>query len=98
MEPLGYHDSVGFVDNCKFILTDSGGSQEETTFLDIPCLTLRPNTERPISISQGPNKLTSLETLDKDIEYVLNGYSPRGETSEFLDGKTGERVVKILLQ
>ncbi len=95
-DPLGYHDSIGLVDKAKFVLTDSGGLQEETTFLNIPCLTLRPNTERPITIKQGTNKLTSLGTLDKDIEYILNGYSPSGKTPKFWDGMTGKRIVQYL--
>lgn len=95
-EPLGYHDSIGLVDSSKFVLTDSGGLQEETTYLNIPCLTLRPNTERPVTITQGTNRLTSIETLDRDIEYVMNGYRPLGGIPEFWDGRTGERVVELL--
>jgi len=96
IDPLGYHDSICLVDNSRFVLTDSGGLQEETTFLNIPCLTLRPNTERPITISEGTNKLTSLDTLEQDIEYVLNGYHPQGITPELWDGHTAERIIEIL--
>lgn len=98
IEPLGYHDSICLVDNSRFVLTDSGGLQEETTFLNIPCLTMRPNTERPVTITQGTNRLTSLETLDKDIENVLNGYSTQGKVPELWDGKTGERIIKVLVE
>lgn len=98
IEPIGYHDSICLVDNSRFVLTDSGGLQEETTFLNIPCLTLRPNTERPVTITHGTNRLTSLETLDKDIEYVLDGYSSSVEVPEFWDGKTGGRIVQVLFQ
>ncbi len=98
IEPLGYHDSICLVENSRFVLTDSGGLQEETTFLNIPCLTLRPNTERPVTITQGTNRLTSLETLDEDIEYVLNGYSTPGKVPELWDGKTGERIIEVLVE
>ena len=86
------------MDNSRFVLTDSGGLQEETTYLNIPCLTLRPNTERPITISQGTNKLTSLDTLEQDLSRLLNGRCPEGRIPELWDGKTGERIVQHLVQ
>ena len=97
-EPLSYHDSIGLIDKARFVLTDSGGLQEETTYLNIPCLTLRPNTERPITISQGTNKLTSLDILEQDLSNLINGYHPNGKIPELWDGKTGERIVEVLLQ
>ena len=97
-EPLSYHNSIGLIDKARFVLTDSGGIQEETTFLKIPCLTLRPNTERPITISQGTNKLTSPELLEQDIEYLLNGNCRKGEIPELWDGKTGKRIIRILTE
>jgi UDP-N-acetylglucosamine 2-epimerase (non-hydrolysing) len=95
-DPMGYFETISLVDKARFVLTDSGGLQEETTFLKIPCLTLRPNTERPITIKQGTNKLTSLEVLEKDFDYILNGYNPKGEIPELWDGHTAERIVEIL--
>ncbi len=96
-EPLSYHNSIALVEDARFVLTDSGGLQEETTFLKVPCLTLRPNTERPITISQGTNRLTSLETLEKDIKQILNGNNKQGKIPELWDGRTGERIINILL-
>ena len=94
--PLGYHDTIGLVDKARFVLTDSGGLQEETTFLGIPCLTLRPNTERPITITNGTNQLTSLDSLEQDIANLLNGGGKKGTIPELWDGHTAERIIKIL--
>ena len=69
----------------------------KTTFFTIPCLTLRPNTERPITITQGTNKLTSLPTLDQDLEHLLNGHHPGGRIPELWDGLTGQRIIQVLL-
>ena len=91
--PLGYHETIGLVDKARFVLTDSGGLQEETTFLGIPCLTLRPNTERPITITNGTNKLTSLEILEQDVNDLLNGRNKKGAIPELWDGHTAERII-----
>ena len=95
--PLGYHDTIGLVDKARFVLTDSGGLQEETTFLGIPCLTLRPNTERPITITHGTNRLTSLVSLEQDIADLLGGGGKKGSIPELWDGHTAERIAKALL-
>ena len=68
IDPIGYHDSLCLTERAKFVLTDSGRLQEESTYLHTPCLTLRPNTERPITIEVGTNKLTQPEQLAADIE------------------------------
>jgi len=94
--PLGYHETIGLVDKARFVLTDSGGLQEETTFLGIPCLTLRPNTERPITVTQGTNKLTSIDKLEEDFDYILNGHHPKGKIPDLWDGHTSERIIEIL--
>jgi UDP-N-acetylglucosamine 2-epimerase (non-hydrolysing) len=78
------------------VLTDSGGLQEETTVLDIPCLTLRPNTERPITITQGTNQLTTLDTLESDLARLISGKYKKGRIPAFWDGHTAERIVSIL--
>ncbi len=95
--PVGYLESIGLVDKARFVLTDSGGLQEETTFLGVPCLTLRPNTERPITITLGTNKLTSVEKLRDDIDQMLEGNLSAGKIPELWDGLTSQRILKILI-
>ena len=100
VEPVGYLDSIGLVEQAACVLTDSGGLQEETTYLRVPCLTLRPNTERPVTISQGSNRLTTLSRLRADLEEA----SRRRESEEELpcpalwDGKAAERIADALLE
>jgi UDP-N-acetylglucosamine 2-epimerase (non-hydrolysing) len=96
-KPVGYFESIGLADKARFVLTDSGGLQEETTYLKVPCLTLRPNTERPITISLGTNRLTSIETLENDIKQILNGNHQLGVIPELWDGLTSGRILKILI-
>ncbi len=76
------------------MLTDSGKIQEEATFLKIPYLTLRPNTERPVTITQGTNKLTTLDDLEEDIEEVLNGSLKQGRIPDLWDWRTGGELSK----
>ena len=100
VEPVGYLDSIGLAEAAACVLTDSGGLQEETTFLRVPCLTLRPNTERPITISEGSNRLTTLARLRGDLEAALalraSGASlPR---PALWDGKAAERVADAVLE
>lgn len=99
IEPLGYHDMLSLIDTAKLVLTDSGGIQEETTALQIPCLTLRENTERPITIEVGSNQLVGWKTDDilQPAYTILNGTAPRGKVPEKWDGHAAERVVDILL-
>jgi len=96
MHPIGYHDSICLAEHARFVLTDSGGLQEETTFFQTPCLTLRPNTERPITITEGSNKLTNLDSLWSDIEQLLNGPYQKGSIPHLWDGKTAERILQHL--
>jgi UDP-N-acetylglucosamine 2-epimerase (non-hydrolysing) len=97
LEPIGYHDSLCLTENARFVLTDSGGLQEESTYFRTPCLTLRPNTERPVTVSVGSNRLTTLETLATDISDVLAGPRRFGAIPEFWDGHTAERIVSRLI-
>jgi len=97
-EPIGYLDFMKLQMNAKFILTDSGGIQEESTFFGVPCLTLRENTERPITITEGTNQLVPLDS-QSIIQYsmdVLNGKVKTGCVPKYWDGNTAERVVKVL--
>ena len=98
LDPIGYHDSLCLTEQSKFVLTDSGGLQEESTYLRTPCLTLRPNTERPITIEVGTNKLTRPEQLASDIEEILQERRLPGRIPEFWDGRTAERVLNALLE
>lgn len=94
IEPLGYLDFVSLVQGARVVITDSGGVQEETTMLGVPCLTIRPNTERPITISHGTNRLVTFEAVPGAVRAVLqrqNGYRP-AVTPPRWDGAAGIRI------
>jgi UDP-N-acetylglucosamine 2-epimerase (non-hydrolysing) len=97
LEPLGYHASLCLTENARAVLTDSGGLQEEATFFRTPCLTLRPNTERPVTLTLGSNRLTKLEKLLDDVNDVLAGPERMGQIPPLWDGHTAERAVKELV-
>ena len=96
LEPLNYVRFMSLVFNCRFVITDSGGIQEETTYLGIPCVTLRTNTERPVTISQGTNVLCKPEGLAKTIEDSIWGKGNQCSVPELWDGQTTNRVVKSI--
>lgn len=97
VEPLGYLDSLCLTDAARFVLTDSGGLQEESTWLRTPCLTLRPNTERPVTLTLGSNRLTSLASLSADVEALLAKPSQFGSVPPLWDGRAAQRIVASLL-
>jgi UDP-N-acetylglucosamine 2-epimerase (non-hydrolysing) len=97
LDPIGYHDSLSLTESARFILTDSGGLQEESTYFKTPCLTLRPNTERPITITHGSNKLTKLDQLTSDINQVLGGRPESNQVPPLWDGRAAERIVDCLI-
>jgi len=99
VDPLGYIDFAKLVKESKFVITDSGGIQEESTFLRVPCLTMRENTERPITIEKGTNYLVGRDKTKilSCVKKILNGKSKKGSIPELWDGKTAERIIKILL-
>jgi UDP-N-acetylglucosamine 2-epimerase (non-hydrolysing) len=98
-EPLGYLDFLGLVADARLVLTDSGGVQEETTVLDVPCLTLRPSTERPVTVTAGTNRVigTDPSRIVGEARAVLSDPSPRaGTVPELWDGRAAERIVALL--
>lgn len=96
LEPVNYIRFMNLVFNCRFVITDSGGIQEETTYLGIPCLTMRSNTERPITLKQGTNQLCTLEDLESLVESILSGGVSKRSVPEYWDGQTASRVVRSI--
>lgn len=95
-EPLNYVHFMSLVFNSLFVVTDSGGIQEETSYLGIPCLTIRKNTERPITVTHGTNQLCELGHLMQKSEEIIRGHVRKQKPIEFWDGKTAGRIVDIL--
>ncbi|MBC7630892.1 non-hydrolyzing UDP-N-acetylglucosamine 2-epimerase [Aeromicrobium sp.] len=97
IEPLGYVEFIGLVRGSLAVVTDSGGVQEETTMLGIPCLTLRPNTERPVTITHGTNQLVTVDNLVDRLQPIVDGQgSGDGTTPPLWDGHAGERIGTVV--
>jgi UDP-N-acetylglucosamine 2-epimerase (non-hydrolysing) len=86
--------------NSKFVLTDSGGIQEETTVLNVPCLTLRNKADRPVTVEEGTNTLIGKDSdkIGSEVTNILNGKGKTGRVPELWDGRTAERIVFILVK
>ena len=99
-DPIGYLDFMQLMQNAKLLLTDSGGIQEETTYLGIPCITMRDNTERPATIELGTNILVGSdnELIIKEMKKILDGEGKKGKIPELWDGKAAQRIVSILYE
>src|SRR5262249_11724449 len=95
-EPLSYIEFMSLVTGCSIAITDSGGVQEETTHLGIPCATLRENTERPITLTEGTNRLMKPGQLVAAARAALNGQWPRGTGPKLWDGHTAQRAAASL--
>lgn len=97
-EPLDYFAFQKLIATCRFIVTDSGGIQEESTFRQVPCLTLRPNTERPSTIEVGTNELVpfDLDVIQGKVQEILDGNFKKGEIPPLWDGRATERILDVL--
>ncbi|NUM75819.1 UDP-N-acetylglucosamine 2-epimerase (non-hydrolyzing) [candidate division KSB1 bacterium] len=99
-DPLGYLDFLKLMAHARLVITDSGGIQEETTVLGVPCITVRENTERPITVTEGTNVLIGMsrERILEESYKILAGNGKQGRKPELWDGRAAERIVKILLE
>jgi len=99
-EPVGYIDFLSLTMNSAFVITDSGGIQEETTALGIPCITLRTTTERPITCEIGTNELVmpDFDKIIRAIDKVLSGSHKKGDIPKYWDGRAAERIAKIIVE
>ncbi|MBI5198487.1 MAG: UDP-N-acetylglucosamine 2-epimerase (non-hydrolyzing) [Nitrospirae bacterium] len=98
VDPMGYLDFLKLMSNACFVLTDSGGIQEETTILKIPCLTLRENTERPVTVTEGTNIIVGndRDKIVKEAENILDNGGKAGRVPKLWDGRAAERIVEII--
>ncbi|MGI6656372.1 MAG: non-hydrolyzing UDP-N-acetylglucosamine 2-epimerase [Desulfobulbus sp.] len=99
-EPLGYLDFLNLIQGAALVITDSGGIQEETTVLHVPCVTLRENTERPVTVTEGSNYLigTDTEKIIRTVRDILDGRGKQGAVPRLWDGQAAQRIIAILAQ
>ncbi len=98
LEPLGYMEFLALMNSAAAVLTDSGGVQEETTFLGVPCLTVRTTTERPVTISEGTNRLVAGDQVSMVSAFraMLGAPSKNGKHPELWDGNAAKRIVQVM--
>ncbi|MFH0725208.1 MAG: UDP-N-acetylglucosamine 2-epimerase (non-hydrolyzing) [Pseudomonadota bacterium] len=96
LTPQSYVRFMSLVFNSRLVVTDSGGIQEETSYLNIPCFTMRLNTERPVTVTNGTNRLCTIENLETHVDHLLSGNFQSGSAIEFWDGKTASRVIESI--
>jgi UDP-N-acetylglucosamine 2-epimerase (non-hydrolysing) len=97
-EPMGYLDFLCLLESSALVITDSGGIQEETTYLGVPCFTMRENTERPVTVSKGTNRLMGFQfdRVAVEAKKVLSGRPKKGKIPALWDGKAAERIARII--
>jgi len=100
LPPQGYLQMLGMMKHARLVLTDSGGIQEETTALGVPCITLRENTERPITVSEGTNTVVGIdpEKIQTSVDDVLATGGKRGRVPEYWDGEAAERIAQVIIK
>jgi UDP-N-acetylglucosamine 2-epimerase (non-hydrolysing) len=98
-EPLSYLDFLTLQRRAAVVITDSGGVQEETTYLGVPCLTMRNTTERPITVTLGTNQLLGDDTerMQREVARVMEGHGRQGTVPPFWDGHAAERIADVLV-
>jgi UDP-N-acetylglucosamine 2-epimerase (non-hydrolysing) len=99
-DPLGYLEFLALQQRATVVITDSGGIQEETTYLKVPCLTLRENTERPVTVTMGTNTLVgnNMERLQSEVAKVLSGGGKQGRVPPLWDGRAGDRIAEVIVR
>lgn len=100
VEPVGYLDFLALQRYAKLVITDSGGVQEETTYLGVPCITVRENTERPVTVTEGTNVLVGqdMRLLTREVDEIVSGRAKKGKIPELWDGRAGERIAAFIGQ